>query len=440
MAQIELLSLKKRIFLLFLLILLGTFFLISLTLPIFYTMIFINFFLLYLLVFFLLLFLEKGNWGEARYAKTFPSLTVLVPVYNSMGTIKKCVKHIKALKYPGKLDLVFVDDGCTDGSTKYLEKVSGIKLIKMKKNSGKAVAMNFALSKIKTEMVACMDSDTYPQEDVLLKTSGYFEDKKVGAVSCLILPDKNQNFMQRIQFFEYVLGFGLSNTVLTFINAMTVVPGPMTVFRRSVFDKIGYYDTKNLTEDMEIGLRLQKFNFKICNCFEAYARTDTPDTWKKLFKQRDRWYRGRIFNVLKYNKLFFNKQNKNLGFFVLPYLFSLELISMILVLRFIIFFVEDGVRFITINGMVLASTGSLGLEIPKLIFNSTIIFFMFSYVFIFLFLFFSLRLIRYKPTKRDVFVILINILLYPMFITIVYVQSYLKEMFGVGAKWERVST
>ena len=82
------------------------------------------------------------------------------------------------------------------------------------------------------------------------------------------------------------MGFGLSNTVLTFINAMTVVPGPMTVFRRSVFDKIGYYDTKNLTEDMEIGLRLQKFNFKICNCFEAYARTDTPDTWKKLLSTK----------------------------------------------------------------------------------------------------------------------------------------------------------
>jgi poly-beta-1,6-N-acetyl-D-glucosamine synthase len=437
--MIKTLSLKKRIFLSLILLFLFSLLFVSFILPIFYTMFFINFFLLYVLILFFLFYLDKGDLGEAKYAKVFPSLTVLVPAYNSMGTIKKCVKHIKALKYPGKLDLVFVDDGCTDGTTQYLQKVNGIRLIKMKKNSGKANAMNFALSKIKTELIACMDSDTYPENDVLLKTSGYFEDSEIGAVTCLILPDGKQNLIQKIQFFEYASGFGLWNTVLSSINSMSMIPGPMTVFRKKVFDTIGNYDAENLTEDMEIGMRMQKFGFKIRTCFEARAHTDTPDTWKKLFKQRDRWYRGRIFNLLKYHKLFFNKENKNFGFFALPYLFALELVSVTLLVRLGILFLNNLFNFIIVNTSVIASTGSLGFEFPRLFLNSTIIFFIFSYFFIFLFIYFSLSLIKYKVTKTDVLAILINILLYPMFITIVYAQSYVKEMLGVGAKWERVS-
>lgn len=434
------LSFVKRSILAIILFCLVGLLLFSLFLPVIFTLVIVNFFLLYVMVLFLLVHLDKKDFGKAKYPKRFGSVTVLVPVYNSMGTIQNCMKHIKAIKYPGKLELVFVDDGSTDGSRDFLEKQKGIRLIKLKKNSGKAIALNTALKTIKTEFVACMDSDTYPEENVLLKTLGYFEEEKVGAVTCLILPDKKGSLLHRIQFFEYATSFGLWCTILSYIDSMSMIPGPMTVFKRKVFDVVGDYDPNNLTEDMDIGLRLQEHGFKIRTCYEAVALTDVPDTWKKLFKQRDRWYRGRIFNLMIHNNLFFNKENKSLGFFSIPYLFSLELISMVLLVRLAILFLNNALTMIASEVIAFSATNAVFVTIPHFFMTSTAIFFFFSYFFVFLYIYFSLKTVNYKPDFFDIIVILINILLYPFFITIVYGQGFFKELFGVRAKWVRVST
>lgn len=434
------LSFLKRMALSIILVVLVILLFVSLLMPIFFTLVVVNFFLLYVMVLFLLIHLDKGNFGKARKPKVFDSVSIIVPVYNSMDTIKNCVNSMKKIKYPGKLDLIFVDDGSTDGSREFLENQSGIKLLKMKKNSGKAIALNTAIKKVKTKFVACMDSDTYPEPNVLMKTLGYFEDEKVGAITCLILPDKKGSIIQRIQFFEYAVSFGLWTTILSYIDSMTMIPGPMTIFRRNVFDKVGYYDHLNLTEDMEIGLRLQKFGYKIRVCYEARAYTDIPDTWQKLFKQRDRWYRGRIFNLMNYKELFFNKKNKSLGFFSIPYLFSLELVSMVLLVRLAILITSNFSNFFASGIVAFSATRAIAFEMPSFFITSTIIFFLFSYFFVFLFIYFALKTVGYKPSFFDLGVILINILLYPFFITFVYGQGFFKELLGVRAKWVRVST
>ncbi len=206
------LSILERAFLFALLILLAFLLILSLIMPVFYTLVIMNFFLLFALVFFMLLYIEKKpDWGKAKLAKKFHSISILIPVYNSKRTIKQCIDSVKAIQYPSKLEIVVVDDGSTDGTREYLEKVKGIKLIKLKKNSGKAIALNTGLKHIKTEFVACIDSDTYPEKEIFMKLSGYLEEEKVGAITCLILPDKKASLIQKIQFFEYATGleFGL---------------------------------------------------------------------------------------------------------------------------------------------------------------------------------------------------------------------------------------
>ena len=268
---------------------------------------------------------------------------------------------------------------------------------------------------------------------------GYFEDEAVGAVTCLILPDKKKSLIQRIQFFEYALGFGFWSKILSSINSMTMIPGPMTIFRKKVFDLYGGYEPGNLTEDMEMGLRLQRHGYKIKTCYEARALTDIPDTWAKLFKQRDRWQRGRVFNLMKYKSLFFNRQNLDLGFFSLPYLFAMELLSVILLFRLAILVIGD------VSNMFFIETNLAGLGTPfvialKDVVLSSALLFAFSYVLVFVFFFVGLRLVKYRLEWGDVPAILINILLYPLVIGLLYFRSFVKEMLGVRAKWVRVST
>jgi cellulose synthase/poly-beta-1,6-N-acetylglucosamine synthase-like glycosyltransferase len=87
------------------------------------------------------------------------------------------------------------------------------------------------------------------------------------------------------------------------MNSIFIASGPFSVFRRSVFEKIGLFDEKNISEDMEIALRAQKNNFKIKFCPEVIIKTVPPDNFKSLLKQRVRWILGFIDNYAKYRDI-----------------------------------------------------------------------------------------------------------------------------------------
>lgn len=440
MVEALVLSRKEKALLFFLLsfftflVLLASFLLPNIVLMVIFNSVF-----LFALLFYLLLYLNKSGHGAQKLPKSFPSVSIIIPMYNSKNTIKACVESVKKIKWGGKLEIVVVDDCSNDGSREIIKKIKGIKIITHKKNLGKAVALNNAIKRVSSKFVVCVDSDSYPQEDILLKTVGYFEDKEVAAVTCLVLPDKKDSLIQKIQHIEYLAGFGLNNTLLSSISSTYVVPGPYTIIRKSVFEKVGYFQQGNLAEDMEFGLRLKKHEFKIINCFDAVVYTDIPNTWKNLFKQRDRWSRGGVFNFVKYKELFFNKKNSDFGFFVMPFLFATQILTVAIVIRMFLFLLSD--LFVTFKILFeyFLPGGFFYIDLSGIILPSSIYFFAVTYLIIIIYFVIAFRLTKQKLSFKEVPVFLILIFIYPYFITLIYSQSYFKEMIGVGGEWLRVS-
>mgnify|MGYP001557983802 FL=1 len=120
-----------------------------------------------------------------------------------------------------------------------------------------------------------------------------------------------------IQKAEYIFGIFLRK-VFSYLNALYITPGPFSIFRRSVFDKIGGYRHAHNTEDMEIAMRMQKNNMKIGNVHNAFIYTIAPTSLVTLYKQRLRWVYGFIKNAIDYRSMFFRPQYGNLGMVVLP--------------------------------------------------------------------------------------------------------------------------
>ena len=104
-----------------------------------------------------------------KTSKSFPSVSIIIPMYNSKNTIKACVGLLKKSS-GGKLEIVVVDDCSNDGSREIIKKLKELRLLLYKKNLGKAVALNNAIKRVSSKFVVCVDSDSYPQEDILLKT------------------------------------------------------------------------------------------------------------------------------------------------------------------------------------------------------------------------------------------------------------------------------
>lgn len=282
---------------------------------------------LYFEVFMLITYLEnrkkiKRESNEKLInPKKYPSVSIIVPAFNEENTISKTIHSLLNLDYPkNKLKIIAVDDGSKDRTYEVLKKFEKNPQIEIlrKENGGKHTALNLALQKSDSELVGCLDADSYVDKNALKYIVLYFEkNKKAMAVTPSVKIHNPKNVLQMIQKVEYGWGV-LLRKLLASLSAMYVTPGPFSIFKREVFDKIGPYRKAHNTEDMELAMRMQLNKMKIVNCHKAEVFTTGPNTIKKLLNQRLRWTYGFIQNSIDYRFMFFKKEYGNLGIFILP--------------------------------------------------------------------------------------------------------------------------
>jgi len=385
----------------------------------------------------------------------YPSLAVLVPNWNYERTLDRALGSIVNMKYPKPFEIIVIDDCSTDNSAetiqKFADKYPSIRFVKNKKNMGKAASLNNALKMTNAEIVACIDSDTYPPEDALLKMIPHFYNENkgsnVGAVTGFITTAEPKNFIQRIQELEYFNAFGFVPKMMVNINGLMVAPGPMSLFKRKVLLEIGGYDEKNLTEDMEIGLKLQKNHYSIGYCSDVVIPTEVPDTLKKLYRQRQRWYRGTIFNLEKYKEMALNKNYGHFGVFSYP---ACLIYVIFTIFTFSILAWQFG-KDIILRAQILASALSVSSNnlISYVNYANYIDIwnmpFLFNSVFVVLFLFFtifwvfclynSMKIAKAKFRLSHLPTTVVILFLYPLMVSIFYVVSFFKEIYGSGMEW-----
>ena len=274
-------------------------------------------------VFLLLTFLENRPAFKKKIDDTinhFPTTTIVVPCFNEEESIFGTVESLLALDYPkDKLNIMIIDDGSTDNSWNLIQKYKKNPQIELykKENGGKHTALNYAISKSTSDIIGCLDADSFVNPDALKNIVAYFSDPETMSVTPAIKIYEPNNILRKIQKVEYDWGIFLRK-MLSFLDAMYVTPGPFSFFRREVFVNLGPYKKAHNTEDMEMAMRMQKHGYKIKNCHTAFVYTIGPHKFSKLFTQRLRWSYGFFKNVIDYRDLFFNKKQGNLGFFILP--------------------------------------------------------------------------------------------------------------------------
>ena len=278
------------------------------------------------------------------------SLSIVVPCYNEEKSIGETIEALLNLDYRGLKKIIVVDDCSTDNSfsviKKYSQKYHNVIALKTPKNTGKAAgSKNFGAKFVDTELIGFVDADSYPQQDSVSKMIGFFDKKDVAAVTACILVKKKKTLIEKLQSIEYRI-IVFSRKILGFLGAIYVTPGPLAIYRKSSFDKIGGFDEKNLTEDIEITWRLLSKNYQVEMCVPAKTYTTAPDKIKKWYNQRIRWNLGGLQTISKYRK-FFTKKGI-LGSFVLPFF----LFTWVLGLLGIGILIYRGVKKIIVNYLI----------------------------------------------------------------------------------------
>ncbi len=278
---------------------------------------------LYFEVFLLLTYLEKRpeQFIASRELPFYPSTTIIVPCFNEEKTVGRTLESLLSLKYPKeKLSILVVDDGSTDGTfsiAKTYETRGDVKVLR-KENGGKHTALNLGIAEATTELVGCLDADSFVEPTALREIVHHFvSSSEVMAVTPAIKVENPKNLLELMQRAEYTLGIFYKRMFGT-LSAIPILPGPFSIYRTEVFERIGEFRKAHNTEDMEMTLRMHANHMRIENAHTAHVYTTVPRTVGSLIRQRTRWVSGFLLNSRDYKHLYFNRRFGALGMFVLP--------------------------------------------------------------------------------------------------------------------------
>lgn len=241
-----------------------------------------------------------------------PDVDVLIATHNEdRELLEKTVNGATYMNYPkDKLHIYICDDG-NRPEIKDLADQYGVGYIGLENNhEAKSGNLNHALSQLTSPLFVDFDSDMIPYTNFLQETVPNFQQNWLDYQND---PDHTQplGYVQTPQsfyendIFQYNLFserivaneqdfFSRDVNVLYGQHGYTIFTGSNALFLRQAVDKVGGFPTKTLTEDFELGARVNIAGYSSFSTTEPQSAGTTPLDLKGVIKQRSRWARGVI--------------------------------------------------------------------------------------------------------------------------------------------------
>ncbi|MCJ7560413.1 glycosyltransferase family 2 protein [Candidatus Bathyarchaeota archaeon] len=184
-------------------------------------------------------------------------ISVIVPAFNEEGTIAETLKRLSQLQYEiGNLEIIVVDDGSEDNTSKEVANFANVKYIKHPRNMGKGAALNTGIRESIGEVIVIQDADLE-----------YFPEKIPELVAPILKEDVDIIYGTRLfngvpegMSFSHYMG----NKMLSFVAAMmygvelTDVMTGYKAFRRKVLDSFEM-------ESKGFGIEIELTAKSLCN-------------------------------------------------------------------------------------------------------------------------------------------------------------------------------
>ncbi len=226
-------------------------------------------------------------------------VSVIIPVYNEVGTIKEIVSSVQAV--PLEKEIIIVDDCSTDGTHELLKEIvqsnENVKIFSLSNNQGKGAALRTGFKSAIGDIIIIQDADLeYDHKYYHKLIKPIIENKADVVYGSRFLGGESH----RVLFFWHFLG----NKLLTFISNiftnlnLTDIEVGYKVFRREILNKIELKENRFGFEP-EITAKISRLK---CRIYEVgisyYGRT--YDEGKKI-----NWKDGlrALYVIIKYGIL-----------------------------------------------------------------------------------------------------------------------------------------
>ncbi|MEQ7125428.1 bifunctional polysaccharide deacetylase/glycosyltransferase family 2 protein [Actinopolymorpha sp. B11F2] len=233
----------------------------------------------------------------------FPAVSVVVPAYNEAAGIAATVRSLVATRYPGRVEVIVVDDGSTDGTGHIAARLRlpGVTVIRQA-NAGKPSALNTGIARARSGILILVDGDTVFEPHTIERLVRSFADPRVGAVSGNTKVGNRRGLLGRWQHIEYVIGFNLDRRMFDVWACMPTVPGAIGAFRREALASVGGISDDTLAEDTDLTMAICRAGWRVVYEEKARAWTEAPSSLRQLWRQRYRWCYGTLQSMWKHRR------------------------------------------------------------------------------------------------------------------------------------------
>ncbi len=227
--------------------------------------------------------------GESAASKM--RITILIPAHNEEQSIAACVSSCLNQSRPAD-EIVVVNNGTTDGSTKILESFGKkITLLNTPALGNKSYAQELGLKYITGDIFIATDGDSVLSYDFVKYVEEDFRDPNVMAVAGYVR-SLRYNWLTACRAFEYAVGQNLHKLAEHYMNFLFVIPGVAGAFRRDAFFKYIDFEHDTLTEDLDFTYRLHEKRLKVFYDRRIVVFTQDPTTLYAYINQMRRWFGG----------------------------------------------------------------------------------------------------------------------------------------------------
>jgi cellulose synthase/poly-beta-1,6-N-acetylglucosamine synthase-like glycosyltransferase/peptidoglycan/xylan/chitin deacetylase (PgdA/CDA1 family) len=238
--------------------------------------------------------------GPVDHPHHRPPVSIVVPAANEAAVIATSVRSFAASDYP-VVEVIVVDDGSTDDTADIVEGLGlpEVRLVRQQRG-GKSAAINNGIAHASHDVIVLVDSDTVFAPYTVANLVQPLADPEVGAVSGNVKVGNRRGLLGLWQHVEYVTLFSLDRRMLDYLDAMPIVPGAVSAFRRDAITQAGGLSPDTLAEDTDLTMALARAGWRIVYEQRAHAWTEVPASIRALARQRYRWSYGTLQAIWKH--------------------------------------------------------------------------------------------------------------------------------------------
>lgn len=272
--------------------------------------------------------------------KEWEMYTVFCPLYKEWEVLPQFVTAMSRLDYPkDKLQVMLLLEEDDTESIKHITNYNlpsnfEIVVVPHSLPKTKPKALNYGLNFAKGRYVVIYDAEDVPEPLQLKKVILAYkkaDPKTICIQAKLNFYNPHQNILTRVFTAEYALWFDLVLTGLQSIQAPLPLGGTSNHFKREDLHLLKGWDSFNVTEDCDLGIRLSK-NGYLTAVVDSTTLEEANSSLGNWMNQRTRWIKGYIqtYFVHTRNLFAFFQSTRKINFITFHLIVGGKILSMLI--------------------------------------------------------------------------------------------------------------